>query len=205
MFRHGNAQRPRNILYQKSVQFSYYIIRNCHNMGTNLVIVVKCFQYERSSDQSLQFLRPTHQNFNFISASSPFGRIFCPFFMARIQFPHMSSALTASFSVRQTPNAPFVLSYPPTACHHVAAEQEAQDFRQLRPDLDPFDTVALSRTHPAPSETTTHPDRSMKRFKKKTLNQPHKNLNNTTSSPSFHRPNKKPRKQHAPPNFQADD
>ena len=78
-----------------------------------LGIVVKCFQSERSSDQSLQFLRPTHQNFNFISVSGRFGRIFCPFFMARIQFPHMSSALTASFSVRQPPNEPFVLSCPP--------------------------------------------------------------------------------------------
>ena len=38
---------------------------------------------------------------------------FCPFFMARIQFPHKSSALTASFSVRRPPNAPFVLSCPP--------------------------------------------------------------------------------------------
>ncbi len=37
------------------------------------------------------------------------------------------------------------------------------------------------------------------------LNHHHKNLNNTTPSPSFHRPNKKPRKQHAPPNFQAED
>ena len=36
-------------------------------------------------------------------------------FMARIQFPHKSSALTTSFSVRQPPNAPFVLSCPPTA------------------------------------------------------------------------------------------
>ena len=35
--------------------------------------------------------------------------------MARIQFPHTSSALTASFSVRQQPNAPFVLSCPPAA------------------------------------------------------------------------------------------
>ena len=33
--------------------------------------------------------------------------------MARIQFPHKSSALTASFSVRQQPNEPFVLSCPP--------------------------------------------------------------------------------------------
>ena len=38
-----------------------------------------------------------------------------------------------------------------------------------------------------------------------TLNQTHKNLNTTTPSPSFHRPNKKPSKQHAPPNFQAED
>ena len=93
---------------------------SCENMAqgvsegeTTIGIVVKCFQSERSSDQSLQFLRPTHQNFNFISVSGRFGRIFCPFFMARIQFPHMSSALTASFSVRQPPNEPFVLSCPP--------------------------------------------------------------------------------------------
>ena len=50
-----------------------------------------------------------------------------------------------------------------------------------------------------------HPNHLMKRFKKKTLNQNHKKLNNTTPSPSFHRPNKKPRKQHAHPNFQAED
>lgn len=60
-------------------------------------------------------------------------------------------------------------------------------------------------TIPNTSETTTHPNNPMKRFKKRTLNHPLKNLNNTTPSPSFHRPNKKPRKQHAPPNFQADD
>ena len=82
-----------------------------------LGIVVKCFQSERSSRQSLQFLRPTHQKFNFISVSGRFGRIFCLFFMARIQFPCKSTALTASFSVRQPPNAPFVLSYPPVAPH----------------------------------------------------------------------------------------
>ena len=35
--------------------------------------------------------------------------------MARMQFPHMSSALTASFSVRQPPNEPFVLSSQSTA------------------------------------------------------------------------------------------
>ena len=37
--------------------------------------------------------------------------------MARIQFPHMSSALTASFSVRQPPNELFVLSCPSAAPH----------------------------------------------------------------------------------------
>lgn len=57
----------------------------------------------------------THQNFNFISVSGRFGRFFCLFFMARIQFPHMSSALTASFSVRQPPNELFVLSCPSAA------------------------------------------------------------------------------------------
>ena len=38
---------------------------------------------------------------------------FCLFFMARIQFPHKSYALAASFRVRRPPNAPFVLSCPP--------------------------------------------------------------------------------------------
>lgn len=69
--------------------------------------------------------------------------------------------------------------------------------------LDPFDTVALSRTHPT-HPPPTHPNLPMKRFKKKVL-KPHKNLNNTTPSPSFHSPNKKPSKQHAHPNFQAED
>lgn len=76
---------------------------------SSLGIVVKCFQSERSSRQFLQFLRPTHQNFNFISI---FGLIFCLFFMTRKKFSHKRSALTASFRVRQPPNAPFVLSYP---------------------------------------------------------------------------------------------
>ena len=44
-----------------------------------------------------------------------FGRIFCLFFMARKQFSHKSSALTASVRVRQPPNAFFVLSCQPTA------------------------------------------------------------------------------------------
>jgi len=92
-------------------------------------------------------------------------------------------------------------SYPPPC----GCRTRSTGFPSVSSSLDPFDTISLSRTHPQPSETTTHPDRPMKRFKKKALNQPHKNLNNTTPSPSFHRPNKKPRKQHAPPNFQAED
>ena len=58
---------------------------------------------------------PLWRIFNPLSVFGRFGRIFCPIFMARIQFPHKSSALTASFSVRQPPNAPFVLSCPPVA------------------------------------------------------------------------------------------
>ena len=89
---------------------------------------------------------------------------------------------------------------PPCGCR-----TRSTGFPSASSSLDPFDTVALSRTHPTPSETTTHPNHPMKRFKKKNLNQHHKNLNTTTPSPSFHLPNKKPRKQHAPPNFQAED
>ena len=107
--------------------------------------VFKCFQSERSSGQSLQFLRPTHQNFNFISVSGRFGRIFCPFFMARIQFPHKSSALTASFfRVRQPPNSTFVLSCPtaeqrlPCGCG-----KDVKAFRPLRPGLDTSEIVVL--------------------------------------------------------------
>ena len=78
----------------------------------SLGIVVLCFQYERSSGQSLPSLHPTYQNFNFKSASGCFCRILCLLLMARIQFTHKRSALTASFSVRRPPNAPFVLSCP---------------------------------------------------------------------------------------------
>ena len=141
---------------------------------------------------------------HFISLSGRFGRIFCLFFMARIQFPRKKSTL-AEVSVsgsRQTCHS----FYPIRQLHATMWLPNKKHRISVRVvNLDPFDTVALSRTHPTPSETTTHPDRLMKRFKKKTLSQHHKNLNNTTPSPSFHRPNKKPRKQHAPPNFQAED
>ena len=73
------------------------------------------FKSERSSRQSLQFLHPTHQNFNFISFSGRFGWIFCLFLMVKMPLPHKSSAFTASFRVRQPPNAPFALACPPTA------------------------------------------------------------------------------------------
>ena len=78
---------------------------------------------------------------------------------------------------------------PPCRCR-----TRSTGFPSASSSLDPFDTIALPRTHPTPSETTTHPNHPMKRFKKKALNQNHKNLNSTTPSPSFHRPNKKPRK-----------
>ena len=57
--------------------------------------------------------------------------------------------------------------------------------------LDPFDTISLSRTHPTPSETPTHPNRLMKRFKKKTANQNHKNLNNTPPLTQLPQPKQK--------------
>ena len=110
-----------------------------------LGIVVKCFQSERSSRQSLQFLRPTHQKFNFISVSGRFGRIFCLFFMARIQFPLMNSTLTQVFASdnRQTR----ALFYPVHQLHHVCSvdtEENVKDFRPLYPGLDPSEIVVLS-------------------------------------------------------------
>ena len=64
--------------------------------------------------------------------------------MARIQFPHRSSALTASFSVRHRQTSP--LSYPVRQRDHVCrvdAEEDVTDFRQLRPGLDPSEIVVL--------------------------------------------------------------
>ncbi len=158
------------------------------------MIVVKCFHSERSSDQSLQSPRPPHQNYNFISVSGSFGRIFLSVFHGEDTVPPQEIHIGLSFSVRQPPNAPFVLSNPPTARQPCVCRTRSTGFPSASSSLDPFDTVALSRTHPTPSETTAHPNRPMKRFKKKVLNQSHKNLNNTTPPPSFHRPNKKPRK-----------
>ena len=56
----------------------------------------------------------------------------------------MSSALTASFSVRQPPNELFVLSCRQLdhVCH-VDAEEDVQDFRPLSPGLDPPEIVVL--------------------------------------------------------------
>ena len=62
--------------------------------------------------------------------------------MARMQFPRMSYALTASFRVWQPPNAPFILSCQPMApVYHVDAEEDVKDFRPLRPGLEPPETV----------------------------------------------------------------
>ena len=168
------------------------------------MLVVKCFQSERISNQSLQSPRPPHQNYNFISVSGRFSRIFCLFFMTRIQLPRKNSTLAevSGSGSRQTRHSFYPIRQLP-ATMSLPNKKHRISVRVVQPR--PLDTISLSRTHPTPSETTTHPDRPMKRFKKKALNQPLKNLNNTTPSPSFHRPNKKPRKQHAPPNFQAKD
>ncbi len=142
-----------------------------------------------------------HQNYNFISVSSPFGRIFLSVFHddedtvppqeihIGCKFPCQAAAKRAIRSILSANCTP------PCRCR-----TRSTGFPSASSSLDPFDTVPLSRTHPPP----THPNLPMKRFKKKVL-KPHKNLNNTTPSPNFHSPNKKPRKQHAPPNFQAED
>ena len=63
--------------------------------------------------------------------------------MARIQFPHKSSALQVSVSgSRQTRP----LFYPVRQLNHVCrvdAEEDVQDFRPLRPGLDPPEIVVL--------------------------------------------------------------
>lgn len=120
--------------------YCFLYLHSIHSLG----IVVKCFHSERSSGQSLQFLRPTHLNFNFISVSGRFGRILCLFFMAWIQFPHKSFALTASFTSGSRQTRP--LFYPVRQLDHVCrvdAEEDIQDFRPLRPGPDPPEIVVL--------------------------------------------------------------
>ena len=64
--------------------------------------------------------------------------------MARMQFPRMSYALTASFRVCQPPNAPFILACQPMApVYHVDAEEDVKDFRLLRSGLAPSDIVVF--------------------------------------------------------------
>ena len=117
----------------------FFMNTNSNALEFQVGIVVKCFQSERSSDQSLQFLcvRP-HQNYNFISVSGRFSRIFCLFFMTRIQFPRKRSTL-AEVSVsgsRQTRP----LFYPVRQLDHVCrvdAEEDIQDFRPFRPGPEP--------------------------------------------------------------------
>lgn len=87
---------------------------------------------------------PLWRIFNPFSVSGRFDRIFCLFFMTRIHFPHKSSALTASFRVRQPLNALFALSYPPMApVYHVDAEEDVNDFRLLRSGLAPSEIVVF--------------------------------------------------------------
>ena len=87
---------------------------------------------------------PLWRIFNPFSVSGHFGRIFCLFFMARMQFPRMSYALTASFRVWQPPNTPFILSCQPMVpVYHVDAEEDVKDFRLLRSDLAPSEIVVF--------------------------------------------------------------
>ena len=126
----------------------FFMNTNSNALEFQVGIVVKCFQSERSSGQSLQFPRPTHQNFNFISASSPFSRIFCLFFMTRIQFPHNPSTYTA-FSYQSATTNTLQANYPPPC----RCRTRSTGFPSASSSLDPFDTVPLSRTHPTPPHT----------------------------------------------------
>lgn len=112
--------------------------------------------------------RPTQKKFQFYNRPTVHGRF-------------------QSVTPQQTPSKP-------TARHHMSLPNKKHRISVRVVQPRPFDTVALSRTHPQPSEITTRPNHPMKRFKKKALNHQHKNLNNTTPSPSVRRPNKKPRK-----------
>ena len=61
-----------------------------------------------------------------------------------IQFPHKSTALTANFSVSSRQTCP--LFYPIRQLNHVCrvdAEEDVQDFRPLRPGLDPLEIVVF--------------------------------------------------------------
>ena len=143
-------------------------------MLLKLGIVVKCFQSERSSDQSLQFLcvRP-HQNYNFISISGSFRPDFLSVFLGEDTVPPQELSIGCQFPCQAAEKL--------TLCSILSAS------------LTTFAVWMPKKMY-----------RISVRFVL-ALNQPLKNLNNTTPSPSFHRPNKKPRKQHAPPNFQAED
>ena len=128
------------------------------------------------SNQSLQSPRPPHQNYNFISVSGSFGRIFCPFFMTRIQFPRKRFTLTSSVSVWQPPK------HPPSqlpATTPLPNKKHRISVRVVQPR--PFDTVALPRTHPQPSDPPTHPNHPMKRFNKK-------GPKPTPQKPQYHNP-----------------
>lgn len=85
------------------------------NVVIYLRIVVYCSHSKRSSDQSLQFPNPTHHNFNFISDSGRLDRVFCLFFMARIEPPPQEIRNGYMFPHQATTNALFVLFCPPTA------------------------------------------------------------------------------------------
>lgn len=109
-----------------------------------LRIVVYCSHSERISDQSLQFPNPTHHNFNFISDFGRFGRVFCLFFMARIESPLKRSAMVTCFRIKLPPTRS--LFYSVRQQHHacrVDAKEDVKDFRPLCPSLAPSKIVVL--------------------------------------------------------------
>lgn len=114
------------------------------NVVIYLRIVVYCSHSKRSSDQSLQFPNPTHHNFNFISDSGRLGRVFCLFFMARIDPPLKRSAMVTCFRIKPPPTRS--LFYSVRQQHHacrVEAKEDVKDFRPLCPGLAPSEIVVL--------------------------------------------------------------
>lgn len=95
-----------------------------------------------------------HQNYNFISVSSPFGRIFLSVFHddedtvppqeihIGCKFPCQAAAKRAIRSILSANCTP------PCRCR-----TRSTGFPSASSSLDPFDTVPLSRTHPPPPHT----------------------------------------------------
>ena len=102
-----------------------------------------------AADWSHPFPASAHQVYIFISHSGRFGRILCLFSMTEAEFP-----LKALFYVHIFVSVGCQLCYllyPVCQLHHVCrvdAEEDVQDFRQLRPGLDSPQVVVLLLTSP---------------------------------------------------------